>query len=89
VVNAMSNVGISGGALIGARELAAGPVPVLPLTGAALVLAALVLYLSPVAYRLGRQRGPGRRRLRAGTSDGGGSTSSGRRDGGLTSSSRR
>jgi DHA1 family inner membrane transport protein len=89
VVNAMSNVGISGGALIGARELAAGPVSVLPLTGAALVAAALVLYLSPVGYRLGRQRGGGRRRLRAGTSDGGGSTSSGRRDGGLTSSSRR
>jgi DHA1 family inner membrane transport protein len=94
VVNAMSNVGISGGALIGARELAAGPVSVLPLTGAGLALAALGLYLGPVVYRYrrarpGPQRGPGRRRLRAGTSEGGASRSSGRRDGGLTSSSRR
>jgi MFS transporter, DHA1 family, inner membrane transport protein len=105
VVNAMTNVGISGGAFIGARELAAGPVSALALTGAALVAAALILYLSPAAGRLrrgvrrpagparpagsGRQRGLGRRRLRAGTSDGGAGTSSGRRDGGLTSSSRR
>jgi predicted MFS family arabinose efflux permease len=94
VVNAMSNVGISGGALIGARELAAGPVSVLPLTGAGLALAALVLYLGPVVYRhrrarAGPQRGAARRRLRAGTSEGGASRSSGRRDGGLTSSSLR
>jgi predicted MFS family arabinose efflux permease len=47
VVNAMSNVGISGGALIGARELAAGPVPSLALTGAALVAAALALHAVP------------------------------------------
>jgi MFS transporter, DHA1 family, inner membrane transport protein len=47
VVNAMSNVGISGGALIGARELAAGPVPALALTGAILVAAALLLHAVP------------------------------------------
>jgi DHA1 family inner membrane transport protein len=47
VVNAMTNVGISGGALIGARELAAGPVPALALTGAVLVAAALVLHAVP------------------------------------------
>jgi DHA1 family inner membrane transport protein len=47
VVNAMSNVGIAGGALIGARELAAGPVPELALTGAVLVVAALALHAVP------------------------------------------
>jgi DHA1 family inner membrane transport protein len=87
VVNAMSNVGIAGGALIGARELAAGPVPVLALTGAVLVTAALVLHASPLPW--GRQRGAGRRRLRGETSDGAPVTSSGSRDGGFTSSSRR
>jgi DHA1 family inner membrane transport protein len=87
VVNAMSNVGISGGALIGAHELAAGSVSVLALTGAVLVTAALVLHASPLPW--GRQRGAGRRRLRGGTSDGAPVTSSGSRDGGFTSSSRR
>jgi MFS transporter, DHA1 family, inner membrane transport protein len=87
VVNAMSNVGISGGALIGARELAAGPPPVLAVTGAALAAAALVLHASPLPW--GRQPGAGRRRLRGGTSDGAPVTSSGSRDGGFTSSRRR
>jgi MFS transporter, DHA1 family, inner membrane transport protein len=87
VVNAMFNVGISGGALIGARELAAGPVSTLAVTGAALVIGALALHAAPAVA--GRQRGPGRRRLRGGTSDGGAVTSSGSRDGGFTSSSRR
>ena len=87
VVNAMTNVGISGGALIGARELAAGPVPVLALTGAVLVAAALLLLAAPLAGRA--QRGPGRRRRRDGTSEGGSGRSSGSREGGLTSSSRR
>jgi DHA1 family inner membrane transport protein len=91
VVNAMSNVGISAGALIGARELAAGPVPMLALTGAVLVTAALVLHVSPLArtQRDPGQRGPARRRLRDGTSDGGSGRSSGSRDGGFTSSSRK
>ena len=87
VVNAMFNVGISGGALIGARELAAGPVSMLALTGAALVIAALAVHAAQAVA--GRQRGLGRRRLRGVTSEGGAGTSSGRRDGGLTSSSRR
>ncbi|HEX5289410.1 MAG TPA: MFS transporter [Streptosporangiaceae bacterium] len=87
VVNAMSNVGIAGGALIGARELAAGPVSVLAVTGAALAAAALVLHVSPLPR--GRQRDAGRRRLRGGTSDGAAVASSGSRDGGFTSSSRR
>jgi MFS transporter, DHA1 family, inner membrane transport protein len=88
VVNAMSNVGISGGALIGAHELAAGPVPVLALTGAVLVSAALLLHAVPfpravpAAWR--PQRGPARRRRRGGTSHGGSATSSGSRDGGFT-----
>lgn len=47
VVNAMSNVGICGGALIGAHELAAGPVSALALTGAILVGAALLLHVVP------------------------------------------
>jgi DHA1 family inner membrane transport protein len=98
VVNAMTNVGISGGALIGARELAAGPVPALALTGAVLVAAALVLHAVPVPRAVlaravpaaGRaQPGPGRRRRRAGPADGGSGRPSGSRDGGFTSSSRR
>jgi DHA1 family inner membrane transport protein len=96
VVNAMSNVGISGGAFIGARELAAGSVPTLALTGAVLAAVALVLHLGgagraargPVSNGSG-QRGPARRRRRDGTSDGGSGRSSGSRDGGFTSSSRR
>jgi DHA1 family inner membrane transport protein len=89
VVNAMTNVGISGGALIGARELAAGSLPVLALTGAVLAAAALALHVSPLPW--GSQRGAGRRRLRDGTSDGAPApvASSGSRDGGFTSSSRR
>jgi DHA1 family inner membrane transport protein len=91
VVNAMFNVGISGGALIGARELAAGPAPTLALTGAVLVTAALVLHAWPAGLERRRsgQRGPVRRRRWAGTSDGGPVTPSGSRDGGLTSPSRR
>jgi DHA1 family inner membrane transport protein len=93
VVNAMTNVGISGGALIGARELAAGPVPALALTGAVLVAAALLLHAVPLPLAVPAawrpQRGPGRRHRRGGTSDGGSATSSGSRDGGFTSSSRR
>jgi DHA1 family inner membrane transport protein len=65
VVNAMTNVGISGGALIGARELAAGPVPALALTGAVLVAAALLLHAVPLPLAVPAawrpQRGPGRR----------------------------
>ena len=91
VVNAMFNVGISGGALIGARELAAGPVPTLALTGAVLVAAALVLHAWPAELRRrrGDQRSPVRRRRWGATSGGGPVTPSGSRDGGLTSSSRR
>jgi DHA1 family inner membrane transport protein len=93
VVNAMTNVGISGGALIGARELATGPAPALALTGAVLVAAALLLHAVPfpravpAAWR--PQRGPGRRRRRGGASDGGSAASSGSCDGGYTSPSRR
>jgi predicted MFS family arabinose efflux permease len=57
VVNAMFNVGIAGGSLIGARELAAGPPPALAVTGALLVTAALLVQAGPAARRL-----PGRRR---------------------------
>jgi hypothetical protein len=93
VVNAMTNVGISGGALIGARELAAGPVPALALTGAVLVAAALLLHAVPfpravpAAWR--PQRVPPRRCRQGGTSGGGSAASSGSRDGGFTSPSRR
>jgi cytidine deaminase len=72
VVNAMSNVGISGGALIGAHELAAGPVPALALTGAILVAAALLLHTVPFPRAIPSawrpQRQPSRRR-RDGTPD--------------------
>lgn len=43
VVNSMFNVGIAGGALLGAREVAAAALPVMALTGAVLVAGSLIL----------------------------------------------
>jgi DHA1 family inner membrane transport protein len=47
VVNSMFNVGIAGGALLGAREVAAAAPPVLAWTGAVLVAASLILLRAP------------------------------------------
>jgi MFS transporter, DHA1 family, inner membrane transport protein len=71
VVNATTNLGIAGGALAGARLLAAGPIPTLPETGAALVAAGLLLHAAPAAWRA-RLR-PRRQRRHEGSSTDAGS----------------
>ena len=87
VVNAMFNVGISGGALIGARELAAGPVPALALTGRRPGRGRPRAARRPAGLGASPRGGPPP--LRGGTSGSAPATSSGSRDGGFTSSSRR
>ncbi len=67
VVNAMTNLGIAAGALVGARLLAAGPVSMLAQTGAALVAAALVLHAAAAAWHA--KRTPGRRRREGGSTE--------------------
>jgi DHA1 family inner membrane transport protein len=60
VINSTFNIGISGGALIGARELTVAQAPVLALTGCALVLLSLLPLASP-ALRDRRVSAPAKR----------------------------
>lgn len=68
VVNSMFNVGIAGGALLGAREVAVAAPPVLALTGAVLVAASLVLLpaVRPLSERHTRRAQPGTAQNRGG-----------------------
>lgn len=66
-MNTTFDIGIAGGAVLGARELAGGP-PTLAHTGASLLAVALVLLLrGPQAVRRGEQ---GRRGSDAGNGSG-------------------